>query len=194
MKKLFLITLFLFSASLIFGQESIDQLVLDQQNLQQNAMLVLGGWGAANAITGGIGMTTSTGTMRHFHQMNFGWGVINAGIAAFGFYGAMNLELSDPINISLLNENYKLSKALLFNAGLDLGYIATGFYLRERSKLASNHDRMLGFGNSLILQGAFLFGFDVTVHFLNAKVANAIHANIIEFGVTPGGVGMLLNF
>ena len=194
MKKIILLTLFFFFASLIFGQDSIDQLVLDQQNLQKNAMLVLGGWGVANTIAGGIGMATSTGTTRHFHQMNFGWGVINSGIAAFGYYGAMNLELSDPININLLNENFKLSRALLFNAGLDLGYIATGFYLRERSKVSSNPNRMVGFGNSLILQGAFLCGFDVTVHFLNAKVANAINADIIELGVTPGGVGILLNF
>ena len=46
MKKIILLTFFLFFASLIFGQESIDQLVLDQQNLQKNAMLVLGGFGA----------------------------------------------------------------------------------------------------------------------------------------------------
>ena len=110
----------------ILGQANWDPLIQEQQNFQKNAMLVLGGWGLANTITGGIGMFTTDGQAKYFHQMNAGWGIINTGIAAFGYYGAQHFGLEDPISLSLLNKNLSLSKAFLFNAGLDVGYVMGG--------------------------------------------------------------------
>jgi hypothetical protein len=64
-----------------------------------------------------------------------------------------------------------LDKVLLFNAGLDLAYIAGGFWLVERSKNADKRpERLKGYGQSVILQGAFLFAFDIAFYALHQKM------------------------
>jgi hypothetical protein len=77
----------------------------------------------------------------------------------------------------------------LLNAGLDVAYIATGFYLKERSKNSSSSERLRGYGNSLLLQGGFLLMFDVALYF--------IHQNNADLNLYPhlesllvGGIGI----
>lgn len=58
-----------------------------------------------------------------------------------------------------------MQKILLFNAGLDVGYMLGGVYLLERGKReVKNAERLRGFGRSILLQGAFLFVFDLSLH------------------------------
>jgi hypothetical protein len=179
----------------IIAQPDWQPLINQQQNFQKNAMLVLGGWGLANVVTGGIGMFNSDGQTKYFHQMNAGWGIINAGIAAFGYYGAQQFGLDDPINLSLLNKNLSLSKAFLFNTGLDVGYIVGGLYLRERAKSATElPERLKGFGTSIMMQGGFLFGFDLIAYYLNNQHTIRIQDAIFNVGSTANGVGVLIQF
>ncbi len=179
----------------MIAQSDWQPLISDQQQFQKRAMLVLGGWGAANILTGGIGIATSEGTAKHFHQMNLGWGAINTGLAIAGYLGARSFDLDEPIGMSLLNKNLGMSKAFLFNAGLDVGYVAGGLYLRERSKNASKHqERLKGFGNSIVVQGAFLFTFDLVAYFLNNQRTSEIQDMILNVGAKDGGVGLLINF
>ena len=51
----------------------------------------------------------------------------------------------------------------LFNAGLDVGYMATGAYLWERG-IRKDSRGLKGYGQSLILQGGFLFTFDLIMY------------------------------
>jgi len=52
---------------------------------------------------------------------------------------------------------------LLINAGLDVAYLGSGFLLRYLStRYDSRSDLLKGYGNSLILQGAFLLVFDLS--------------------------------
>ena len=51
----------------------------------------------------------------------------------------------------------------LFNAGLDVAYLATGFYLLEKGRnttASGSAERWQGYGQSLLLQGGFLLLFD----------------------------------
>jgi len=168
----------------------------DQQaDFQKKAMVVLGSWGIANVISGGIGMATTDGVARNFNQMNAGWGAINAGIAFAGYLGSQRLRKSDVSGMGLLKKNQALSKSLVFNAGLDIGYIVGGFYFRERAlNDQAQADRWKGFGNSLILQGTFLFTFDLLAYLLNARNTQAINETILELGIKGQGIGLKVTF
>ena len=48
-------------------------------------MKILGGWSAANLVSSPL--KTITESWPHFHQLNFNWNLVNAGIAGFGYAG-----------------------------------------------------------------------------------------------------------
>ncbi len=81
---------------------------------------------------------------------------------------------------------------LLLNAGLDVAYIATGFYLKERSKNSSSSERLRGYGNSLLLQGGFLLAFDVALYFIHQSNADLNLYPHLE-SLLVGGIGIGIN-
>ena len=50
----------------------------------------------------------------------------------------------------------QIEKVLLVNVALDFGYLLLGLYLIERGRRLEK-DRWIGFGKSILLQGAFSF-------------------------------------
>lgn len=158
-----LIAALLLATAPLFAQQ-LDLNAFNSERLARtrNSMTVLGVWASANIAVGAIVMGRAQGEQRAFHQMNLGWGVINLGLAASGFWTATH---TDPASFDLYQttlQHHRMQKILLFNAGLDVAYMAGGLYLMERAKTApKNQDRLRGFGKSVLLQGAFLFAFDV---------------------------------
>jgi hypothetical protein len=62
-----------------------------------------------------------------------------------------------------LSEQQKTERIFLFNTGLDIAYMTSGFLLRSMAlNNQAKADQLNGFGNGLILQGSFLFAFDLT--------------------------------
>ena len=63
---------------------------------------------------------------------------------------------------SIEKERNKLKKTLAINMGLDVCYMLAGAILKNRAgrMTSENQARNIGFGNSLVLQGGFLFVFD----------------------------------
>ncbi|NBC02717.1 MAG: hypothetical protein GVY20_03335 [Bacteroidetes bacterium] len=170
----FLILQVLFSG-LLFAQTSEPDLEAINQNrigLNSNGMLVLGGWAVSNMIVGGIGMAKTSGTTKYFHQMNATWNTVNLTIAGFGYYGLKNQSL-DMSLAETITEYQNFEKILLFNAGLDVGYMALGAFLWERG-LRKESNRLTGYGQSLILQGGFLFAFDTVLYFLNRSESSQL--------------------
>ena len=142
---------------------------------QYIAMLILGAWAITNIIIGIIGANWSSGTRKQFFVMNAGWNVVNLVLAGIGIYVALT---TNPAALGLyetVGAHQGIQKTLLFNAGLDIGYIAIGFYLIEKGKNTTKHqDRWQGFGQALLLQGAFLFVFDLTIYFWQANLNKAL--------------------
>ncbi|NJB87596.1 hypothetical protein GGR26_003380 [Lewinella marina] len=159
---------------------------------QQTAMLVLGGWALGNIGLGLALRSRRTGEDRRFHEMNALWNTVNLGIAGLGY---LSVARTDPTALGAfasLLENQGLQKILLFNAGLDVGYLAGGFYLLERARRPDvDRDRLRGYGRSIILQGGFLLAFDLVNYFLAAG-RNPDYAPLL--GVTSEGVGLTLGF
>ncbi len=180
----------------LYAQSSISDSLFNfhqsRMNINESAMLVLGGWAAANILVGTYGNFKSGGEARYFHQFNAMWNVVNLGIAAFGYFNAVNSDPSSMTNLEIVKDYNSLQNFLLLNAGLDAAYIMTGFYLKERSKNSSGAARLRGYGNSLLLQGGFLLLFDVWLFFIHQSNANInLYPHLESF--LAGGVGVGMN-
>ncbi|SFN81856.1 hypothetical protein SAMN04488519_102151 [Algoriphagus ornithinivorans] len=156
--------------------ESFNQTRLDYN---QKGMLILGSWAVGNMIWGGIGASQSMGENKAFHQMNLYWNSVNLIIAGLGYWQATKESPGTDFWQTMDAQN-GIEKILLFNAALDLAYMGGGLYLKERGLRKSN-ERLIGFGKSVILQGAFLLVFDgimYSFHSANAKDLPGIVQNI----------------
>ncbi len=138
------------------------------QRRENVAMLSLGTWAIGNIALGSVLTVRSKNEeQKAFQQMNVGWNIINLAIAGVGFYAAQKGIPEGLASWDVVEKHYSLQKTFLFNAGLDVGYMAGGAWLIERSKTATKkQEQMRGFGKSIILQGGFLFLFDLTQFFI----------------------------
>lgn len=186
----------LFFAVVCWGQSTqLTEFNQGRLQRQRTAMLVLGGWAVGNIGYGLAARGNATGVNRHFHDMNIGWNAVNLTIAALGYYTASK---TDPASFDLytsLQEEYKIQKILLLNAGLDVGYMMGGLYLMERSKNSEkNADRLKGFGQSILLQGGFLFAFDLATYFVLQNHAGEIPELLSGLQFSGNSIGLHLTF
>jgi hypothetical protein len=132
--------------------------------LDRRGMLVLGGWAVGNVGVSGARYFATEGPEKYFHQMNVGWGVVNLALAGTTLLAARrSAPAADPSRPALVRTQLRTENLYLFNAGLDVAYLATGLYLRERAgsrPTVRRHDQLRGYGQSLLLQGGFLLAFD----------------------------------
>ena len=195
MKNKFLILLFIqiLFCSILPAQPTepdLPKINEERISMNSNGMLVLGGWAVTNLLTGAIGMAQSGGQTKYFHQMNVAWNSVNLAIAGFGYYGIRN----QTIDLGLANtitEFHNFEKILLFNAGLDIGYMAIGATLWERG-IRKENNRLIGYGKSMILQGGFLFTFDAVLYLLSRSKSSALidTLNHIQFTGTSLSVNI----
>jgi hypothetical protein len=190
--KSYLTILFLTNAFFIYAQ-TLDLKFFNERRIKDTRkdMLILGGWALGNmAVSGILLANTEGGVAKGFHQMNIGWNAVNMTIAGFGYLAAMK---SDPASLDLfgtVDEHYKLQRLFIFNAGLDVGYIAAGAFVMERSKSTlKNPEQMKGFGQAIIVNGAFLFVFDLANYFIQSG-----HNGQIKLLLTNNGLGLSLHF
>ena len=195
-KQTLLFLLFIMVLTLpVFSQGELTDFNLKRQELSRIGMWTLGGWAAANFLVSGIGWARGSGSNMYFHQGNVLWNTVNAGIAGVALYSLYQGDAGSLSMMESLQEHFGLEKTLLFNAGLDVGYMAAGFYLREKAKNnLKNHDRFKGYGSALILQGAFLFVFDLTLFGILNHHGKTLENLLSSVYFTPEGVGMVLRF
>ena len=137
-------------------------------NLRQNetlkiGMIVLGSWALLNILIGSFRLMKATRNKRFFFQMNIYWNIVNMIIASVALYSLLTQEpaaqnLSESIQ---LHGWYK--KILYLNIGLDVAYLFLGQWLKERSKLSPKTEQLLGWGQSIVLQGFFLLVLDIVL-------------------------------
>ena len=189
-KRLFIYTVAC-ACMLVCWSQTIGDFNEERLKMNKKGMLVLGSWAIANIAMSPVLASRSTGSTKYFHQMNGYWNSVNLVIGGIGYYTALK---TDPAAFTLsetIKEQHKLEKILLFNAGLDLAYIAGGFYLKERAKSTSgNTERLKGFGQSLILQGGFLFAFDLAFYLIQNKHGSILTKYVDQLAMGPGGFSM----
>ena len=170
---------------------------ISKNRISKNGMWFLGGWGAANIIGSSVGAFTTTGEMQAFHQMNVGWGIVNTGLAALSLAGNKNAK-TDLSQIESIKQLEATKRIFLFNASLDIAYMATGAYMIEKSKSVDDSkrsDQLSGFGKSFILQGAGLMIFDAVMYAAHTRNGNRkLYNNISGLSISPSGFYVAINF
>jgi len=197
MKKLLLFNIFLAFAWVTWAQNDI-LLNLNEQRLQKQrvSMLVLGGWAVGNIAVGSVLASQREGVDKNFHLMNAGWNVVNLGLATLGYINAVKTDPASLDTYATIQAQGSIEKILLLNTGLDVGYMLGGLYLIERSKNATkNPERLEGFGKSIILQGGFLFVFDLAAYFVHSKTRSGVWQDMLTSVYFDGSqMGLVLQF
>ncbi|MCF8346917.1 MAG: hypothetical protein K9G38_06865 [Bacteroidales bacterium] len=167
MKKYFLVVLLISVPLVLCSQGNYQQFFSQSMTTNNAGMAVLGGWAVANLTTGAVGWSRTTGQTKYFHQMNFFWNTVNLGIAGYSLYTATQMQPLRMSSQELIDHHIRYENLYLINAGLDIAYMGTGFLLRHLStRNIQKADMLRGYGNSVILQGGFLFLFDGVMYLL----------------------------
>lgn len=137
----------------------------EQQNkITKIGMTTLGSWSLASIAWGVSGYNNSNETYKYFSQMNVSWGIINVSLALPGYLKARKAGNLEYIFSKTYLEQTKIEKIFSFNTALDVAYITGGLLLKERAKWdIGNQARWTGFGNAILMQGSFLFAFDLAM-------------------------------
>ena len=167
----------------------------ERVKLDKRLMVSLGGWATTNLVVGGVGWaTTPKGEAHYFHQMNFLWNTVNLGLAIPGYFKARKENANLSFGETLRAQN-KTETIFLINSGLDIAYMSSGLLLRSEARFQTDkRDQWMGFGNSLLMQGGFLFVFDLTAYILHKRHNHRKldgFLNQIEFSQT--GMGLRWN-
>lgn len=129
-----------------------------QSNLSRRLLL----W-SITSIFGGLILQIPSSRFANGIGIQFSaWGLIDAIIAVFGDRAAKQraAQLPDPLAKDIVDrESHKLYKILLVNTGLDIGYMLGGSALSLTKGKTDPGWR--GHGIGIIIQGAFLFFFDL---------------------------------
>ena len=169
----------------------------ERTRLDQRGLTVLGGWALGNLAVSSIATGQTEGSAHYFHQMNIGWGAINLALAGVGYLGARRAAGQPaPDRAGNVRAQLRTENLYLFNAGLDVAYLATGVYLLEKSRnptAPGSADRWRGYGQSLLLQGGFLLlfdGFQYATHHRHGT--RALYPLLSRVSIGPGTMALVL--
>ena len=186
--------------ALIFTSLLLCQNVLGQDanfqkefnSINENLMLSLGSYAVVNfAISGAAYFSSEDEYSKRFHEMNVMWNTVNIGLAIPGYIKAR--RGGGPVTMAeLVKAQKKTETIFLVNDVLDLGYIATGIWMRnEAANQTDRADMFKGYGNSLILQGSFLLAFDAYAYYLHRNHAKQL-SMLNKVSVHTSGAGVTL--
>ncbi len=177
------------------SEPTLEEYNRQRINKTKTGMIILGSWAAANLLSSPFLAGRASGSNKYFHQMNGFWNIVNLGIAGAGY---LALTKEDPSSLTLTQsilEQRQIEKVLLFNTGLDIAYIFGGLYMVEKAKnFAGNKDRLKGFGQSVMMQGGFLFVFDLLFYLTMNNHGKGVFTLMNNLQITPNSIGMVFRF
>lgn len=185
--------LFIYTHAGMCQQTPHNQFNIERQKISNSGLKILSSYSIANIIYGSIASSNTTGSVRYFHKMNVIWNSVTLGIVGFSIIIARKEKILS--HSSSIKKQNKIEKLFLFNAGLDLAYIAGGAYLKERSKTSTNNSlRLKGYGQSVMLQGAVLLVFDGIMYSIHNKHGKKLNLLVDKMTVqtTENGIGLVI--
>ena len=119
-------------------------------------MVTLGSYAVSNFALSGAGYFLSEDeSTKRFHEMNVMWNTVNLGLAVPGYIKARRNAGKYSIE-EMLAQQRKTEKIFLINTGLDVGYMAAGYYMLNNAENRGDQEAPFrGYGNSLMLQEVF---------------------------------------
>jgi hypothetical protein len=163
---------------------------------QKTLGYALGGYALANIAIGAIAAGQSQGETKAFHQMNVYWNLVNLGIAGAAAFSQRNQSGEGETLSQAVRRHEMMKQVLLFNTGLDVAYVMGGLYLRQRGMtngptgLTDKAAQQQGYGTSIMVQGGFLFAFDLVNYLLFKRRGDRQEEQLIQ--ATESGVGLVL--
>lgn len=197
MKKISLFFCLLTVSVIAFSQKTeLLKFEKERTGIQKRSMIALAGWSAANIVVSGIATDTRNKEMRYFHQMNVMWGGINLAIAGLGYWGASKEKINNPVLADVLKHQNRIEKTYLINAGLDVVYVGAGLLMNKTSDNQKNPEKFKGYGNSIMLQGAFLLVYDAILYAIHKNHGRQLKGvtEHISLSGGPGSVSLVYNF
>jgi hypothetical protein len=187
--KIILISIFI-SSHYVFAQIPTD-FNKQRNKIDKKLMLTLTTWSSANIIASSIGWATAgNGEAKYFHQMNVTWSAINIGLALPGYFKARNSNAQISLGNTLRKQS-ETEQAFLFNTGLDIAYVTAGFLLKSEGKHnIPKQAQFNGFGNGLLLQGGFLFLFDLSAYIIHRHHAALLNPTLDRLTMSSSGIGL----
>ena len=190
MKRKTLLFIGLLLSQSIFGQ--VTDFQKEFNSINENLMLSLGSYAVANfAISGVAYFSSEDEYSKRYHEMNVMWNTVNMGLALPGYIKAR--RGGQPMTrAEMLKVQKKTEFIFLINDVLDLGYIATGIWMREVApNQLDQEDLFKGYGNSLILQGSFLLAFDAVAYYIHHNHGKKLPAfEKVSLSSTQLGIGL----
>ena len=170
----------------VFCQSDHQAFYQQSQQINNNGMYVLGSWALVNIATGAYGWVNGSGANKYFNQMNLFWNVVNLSIAGFALINNYQTDYMAMGPDELMERHLKIERLYLINAGIDILYIGTGAWLAHLSNSREKkRDLLKGYGNSIMLQGGFLFIFDTVMYFIqHSRSARFLEG--INMDLSPG--------
>ncbi len=158
--------------SLLLSEESFSQdnyWDLYEQRVIQNDRNknILLGWGAANVVSG-IALYNSD--YRDFGLMNASWGAINMGIAIMAKRNAQRFNPDTHSISDIISEELRFNRIVALNTGLDVGYMGAGWAMMHFGEDSITRQ----FGTSVLIQGAFLFAYDLFLLIESSRYLNEL--------------------
>lgn len=177
------------AAALTLTAQPLDLEAWNRDRLQTSrvGMIVLGVFAVGNMGIGAFGVGLERDERARFlHLGNLAWNAVNLGLAL----NTLIREWSqDPAALDAkqsLAASEQIEKIFFINGALDLGYLATAAFLWQRGD-AVGDPKLVGLGQALVVQAAFLVFFDVTMGILNARLTGRL-LDGLTVNVTPVGV------
>jgi uncharacterized protein DUF6992 len=131
-------------------------------NLYANLSRRLLIWGGTSMVAGLVLLMLGDPFWRGFGIQAAAWGAVDAAIAVLGSRAARRRRAGQADALEhtrLLQEERNLRRLLLVNTGLDVLYVAGGMALALT--LGAGDAAWRGHGWGIVVQGAFLFAFDL---------------------------------
>ncbi|MCC5927368.1 MAG: hypothetical protein JJU41_12495 [Bacteroidetes bacterium] len=158
----------------------LQQYVERQQQMKRNKYVLLG-WGAANMLSGALLIGSD---YQDFGVMNASWGAINTGIAIFALRDSRSRADSAPSHWQMLRDEQQFNRIVALNTGLDVGYMIAGLAMMQEG----NSSMIRQYGTSVLVQGAFLFAYDLFL-----MVESTRYLNRITVEPSPMGIGIRID-
>jgi hypothetical protein len=164
----------------------------EMYNFNKKAWFAIGGLSLVGAGVSVPGIILSENVeMKSFHQMNVIYYGLNLAFAIPGYISARKSFNSSYSEKETYISQIRQEKTYLFNAGLDVFYLASGFLVKTVGKnYPDNQEVFNGVGNSLIVQSAFLFAVDATMIILHNRHRKKNFDSMVEWSVGRTGIGL----
>jgi hypothetical protein len=193
MKNILLLLALLGAGFYGWSQNGLPQFNQERLRINQAGFLALGSWSVVNLATGLIGQSAAHGEARYFHRMNALWGGVNLLIALPAYFNARRSGADLPLNESV-RAQASIEKTFIFNAGLDIAYLAGSAWLLEKANSSSNPDKYRGFGKSVLLQGGCLLLFDAIMFTTHNQHGKKLYKALNGLQLSPNSLGFNARF